>query len=109
MLLLSATVSVDSFFLLSGLLVSWSVLKELQKSQWLNVPVMYLHRYLRLTPAFGALILFTVGLMPYLGDGPNYLFAGRYLSDSCKDHWWEALLFVQNYVNPNSIVSFLKN
>lgn len=109
MLLLSATVSVDSFFLLSGLLVTWSVLKELDKNRWLNVPLMYLHRYLRLTPALGALMLLTVSLLPYLGDGPNWILVESYLSKTCKDHWWETLLYVQNYVNPDAIVCLLIN
>lgn len=103
MLVIGGTVSVDSFFLLSGMLIAWSVLKELSTNRRLNVPLMYLHRYLRLTPAFAALILFTSTLMKYCGSGPfwNSLIAST--EKVCDEYWWSALLYVQNYVNPGKM------
>lgn len=100
MLVIAGTVSVDSFFLLSGMLITWSVLKELNTHRKLNVWRMYLHRYLRLTPAFAALLLFTTTLMKYCGSGP---FWNKLISSTegvCDEYWWSALLYVQNYVNP---------
>ena len=47
MAVLNGTVSVDTFFVLSGALVAYGILKELDKSKWLNVPLLYVHRYLR--------------------------------------------------------------
>ena len=47
-ILLNAFVSVDSFFLLSGCLVSYLALKEMEKSKGrINFFFFYLHRYLR--------------------------------------------------------------
>ena len=49
----NATVSVDSFFVLSGLLTTYLFLKELDRKKsgpvqfLITVPVMYLHRYIR--------------------------------------------------------------
>ena len=49
----NATVSVDSFFVLSGLLTSYLFVKELNKKHMgvvrflTTVPVMWLHRYIR--------------------------------------------------------------
>lgn len=44
-----ATVSVDSFFLISGLLVAYLLLRELDRSKGrFNVILFYVHRYLRL-------------------------------------------------------------
>ncbi|XP_055547729.1 nose resistant to fluoxetine protein 6-like [Wyeomyia smithii] len=103
MLVLASTVSVDSFFLLSGLLVSWSILRELDKNRRLNLPLMYLHRYLRLTAAYAALILFSVSLMKYCGSGPFWNGIVTLMSGSCETYWWSALLYVQNYVNPKKI------
>ena len=40
-------VSVDSFFLISGILVTYLMLKELDKNKRINYPMMYIHRYLR--------------------------------------------------------------
>lgn len=46
--IVNATVSVDSFFVMSGLLVSYLLLRELDRSGGkLNLPLFYVHRYLR--------------------------------------------------------------
>ena len=45
---LNAFVSVDTFFLMSGCLVSYLMLKEMDKTRGrVNFLVMYIHRYLR--------------------------------------------------------------
>jgi peptidoglycan/LPS O-acetylase OafA/YrhL len=45
---INALVSVDTFFLMSGCLVSYLMLKELDKTRGrVNFLVMYIHRYLR--------------------------------------------------------------
>ncbi|XP_055842471.1 nose resistant to fluoxetine protein 6-like [Episyrphus balteatus] len=92
--ILMATVSVDSFFFLSGLLVAWVVLKELDRTKGkLNIGLMYLHRYIRLTPALAAVVLFYVTINKYIGSGPL-----RTPSKDCDESWWLTLLYVQNYV-----------
>lgn len=69
----------------------------------LNVPLLYFHRYLRLTPALAANILFYSTLWKYLVVGPV---SQQFRWDEmCDSYWWSALLYVQNYVNPASIVS----
>lgn len=46
--IVNATVSVDTFFLVSGLLVAYFLMKELDHRKGkFNVGVFYLHRYLR--------------------------------------------------------------
>jgi len=48
MTILNSTVSVDTFFLLSGLLVTYNLLKALNKSKGkFNLLMFYVHRYLR--------------------------------------------------------------
>ena len=45
---INAFVSVDSFFLMSGCLVSYLMLKDLDKTKGrISFPLLYLHRYLR--------------------------------------------------------------
>uniref|UniRef100_A0A182JYF2 Nose resistant-to-fluoxetine protein N-terminal domain-containing protein n=1 Tax=Anopheles christyi TaxID=43041 RepID=A0A182JYF2_9DIPT len=102
-LVVSSTVSVDTFFLLSGLLTCWSILNALDKHGRLNLPVMYLHRYLRLTPALAALVLFTATLMKHAGSGPFWDGAMTLSENPCQRYWWSALLYVQNYVNPQDV------
>ena len=67
----NAFVSVDSFFLLSGFLVGYLTLKKLGKKGigYRDVLMMYLHRYIRLTPTLALVILFwtNVGsMLPYV-------------------------------------------
>lgn len=65
----------------------------------MNIPRMFLHRYLRYTPALAALILFTVSLMKFMGNGPLFIFEN--IEPHCRTNWYWALLHVQNYVVPN--------
>ncbi|OXA43963.1 Nose resistant to fluoxetine protein 6 [Folsomia candida] len=49
MTVINSTVAVDTFFVLSGLLVAYNVLKMLTKTKGkLNIPMFYIHRYLSL-------------------------------------------------------------
>ncbi|XP_055842470.1 nose resistant to fluoxetine protein 6-like [Episyrphus balteatus] len=92
--IIMGTLSVDSFFFLSGLLVAWLVLKELDRTRGkLNIGMMYLHRYIRLTPALAAVILFSITINKYIGSGPI-----RTPAEGCDKGWWLVLLYVQNYV-----------
>lgn len=70
----------------------------------MNIPLLYFHRYLRLTPALAANILFYCTLWKYLVVGPTSSFFVSW-TNFCDSYWWSSLLYVQNYVNPTSIVS----
>lgn len=48
MAVINATVSVDSFFVMSGMLATYNLLKLLDKTKGkLNLPMLYIHRYIR--------------------------------------------------------------
>lgn len=66
--------------------------------------MVYFHRYIRLTPIVAITILFSSTLLWRLGDGPLWhtLINGGI---SCETTWWSALLYIQNYYNPERIVS----
>lgn len=70
----------------------------------LNVPILYFHRYLRLTPLLGMTILFSVTLLRFLGNGPLWPSLMKFFGGQCERNWWSALFYVQNYYNPNDIV-----
>ncbi|XP_069121441.1 nose resistant to fluoxetine protein 6-like [Argopecten irradians] len=94
---LSALFSVDSFFLLSGMLGTYLTLKEMQKKNGkINWLIYYFHRFWRLTPAYMLVLLMYIGLFQYWGDGPFWpQFAPGY--DICVKHWWRNLLYIQNF------------
>ncbi|XP_017146827.1 nose resistant to fluoxetine protein 6 [Drosophila miranda] len=100
MVLQSGTTSVDTFFLLSGLLLVMSTLRELERTSGrLHVPLMYLHRVVRLTPVLALAVLFFMTLFPRLDSGPLWKqFTAS--SQLCSDTWWATLLYVQNYAAP---------
>ena len=105
MMILGGTVSVDTFFLLSGLLVTRSVLKELDRRKFLNVPYMYIHRYLRLTPSLAILIFVTITLYKYIGSGPLWKAGKIFMPGTCETNWWINLLYIQNYYKKQEVVS----
>jgi len=96
LIMLNGTFSVDSFFCIGGILVAYLTLKQVYKSSSMNfIPIMYLKRYLRLTPLYAFLILFNIGLYKYFGDGPYWKRVVQGVEeDACKDYWWSNLLYI---------------
>ncbi|KAH8312734.1 hypothetical protein KR044_012561 [Drosophila immigrans] len=98
--------SVDTFFVLSGLLLVMIALRSLEKTKGkLNIPMMYLHRYLRLTPVVAVAIIVHMRLIPILGDGPATDKAAFDNYDNCETTWYLTLLYVQNYATPKMCVN----
>ncbi|KAH8278499.1 hypothetical protein KR018_004095 [Drosophila ironensis] len=91
--------SVDSFFFLGGLLVTLISLRLMDRTKGkLNVPLMYLHRLIRIMPLLAIAILVYMKIMPIIASGP--LFQGGYSGlEGCENGWYWSLLFVQNYTN----------
>ncbi|KAL5279045.1 hypothetical protein ACFFRR_003581 [Megaselia abdita] len=93
----NGVIAVDTFFFLSGLLVTWIGIKELEKCQKLNVPLMYLHRYIRLTPLVAFAMLFLVSILKFFGSGPFWSTFVDGMSSTCEKYWWRNILYIQNY------------
>ncbi|KAK3088864.1 hypothetical protein FSP39_024750, partial [Pinctada imbricata] len=53
---------------------------------------------MRLTPAYMLLLLFDVGLLRYLGDGPFWPRQG-FETNQCKNNWWWNLLYLNNFLD----------
>lgn len=93
----------------------------------INFAMVYVHRYLRLTPILAVVILisltlfrrvmgdfiliwsmFDLILTPFLffkmGSGPLWF---SYIKNAvnCDEYWWTSLLYIQNYYNPDKIVT----
>ncbi|XP_055869141.1 nose resistant to fluoxetine protein 6-like isoform X2 [Biomphalaria glabrata] len=99
----NAPFAVDSFFLLSGCLVSYIFITKIKAIGYLTASHMiqyYSHRYLRLTPLFALTILIHTGLSPYLGNGPM----AHYVEQSkCQLYWWRNLLYISNLYSYNDL------
>ncbi|XP_021359994.1 nose resistant to fluoxetine protein 6-like [Mizuhopecten yessoensis] len=96
MALVNALLSVDTFFTLSGLLVSYLFMKEMKKEKGrINWFMFYFHRFWRLTPVYMLVLFLDVSLFRYLGDGPFWSKTGVE-QNFCKDTWWTNLLYINN-------------
>ncbi|XP_055842814.1 nose resistant to fluoxetine protein 6-like [Episyrphus balteatus] len=103
MYIMNAGMGVDSFFFISGLLAAWSGLQKMDKTKGkLNIGMMYVHRYIRLTPVVAATILFVMSINEFIYTGP---FRDIVLSkNQCnKNTWWPNLLYIQNYYHPDGL------
>ena len=102
--ILNGFFSVDSFFFLSGLLTSYLTLRQLSRCRgtlsYVKVLVMYyVHRILRLTPAYAFVLFFTWTVLPILGNGPKWpQIAGpdSISVTTCEKYWWTNLLYINN-------------
>ncbi|EFX71086.1 hypothetical protein DAPPUDRAFT_60562 [Daphnia pulex] len=93
----NGTVSVDTFFLMSGLLVSFLLLRELDRTKGkFNIGLYYLHRYLRLTPVYAVILGYIATLMVYSGTGPNW-YSVTLVSQGCRITWWRHFLYINNF------------
>lgn len=93
--------SVDSFFFLSGTLVSYLTLREMERKKG-RFPILsyYIHRYLRLTMVYAFLLFFYWTLTVHLGDGllwRHVTGSGSALQKTCEKYWWTNLLYINNF------------
>lgn len=92
----NGSVAVDTFFLISGLLVSFLLLRELDNNKGkFNIGFYFLHRYLRLTIVYAFILGFVATLIVYLGTGPNWYTVTQY-SNACRIAWWRNFLYINN-------------
>ncbi|XP_016976550.1 nose resistant to fluoxetine protein 6 [Drosophila rhopaloa] len=106
MFVLHGIYAVDTFFFLSGLLLVVIALRSMDKTKGkLNIPMMYLHRYLRLTPILAFAILIYMKILPLLGNGPLQGSVNFDDYSSCENTWYWTLLYVQNYATNDLCIS----
>eukprot|EP00094_Tigriopus_californicus_P007785 TCALIF_07497-PA protein Name:"Similar to nrf-6 Nose resistant to fluoxetine protein 6 (Caenorhabditis elegans)" AED:0.02 eAED:0.02 QI:34/1/0.75/1/0.63/0.66/12/0/701 len=95
--ILNGYVCVDSFFVLSGVLTAYLTFKELDRNEgWMNVPLFYIHRYIRLTGVYAMMIFFSATVYKYLDIGP--LNNVEFEVQMCKDVWYSNLLYYNIFV-----------
>ena len=95
--ILSGELSVDSFFFLSGLLVSYLSMKRFEKDGKLPLLRYYLHRYIRLTPLYLYVILVSMYLFPLFSSGPIFDMNAMGIAKQCKKYWWTNILYINNF------------
>ena len=97
-ILTNGSIFVDAFFLMSGLLVCLSLLRQLDRNKGsFNVLRYYFHRYVRLTPLYAVMIAFVAFILPCIGTGPDWFYVKK-MSEATRRLWWGQLLYINNYV-----------
>nr|XP_008198006.2 PREDICTED: nose resistant to fluoxetine protein 6 isoform X1 [Tribolium castaneum] len=98
---------VDTFLLVSGFLMCYLLLLELDKRKGrINVLVLYIARYIRLTPSYLVVIGFYCTFLSRIGDGPLWDSRIKHEQEKCQKSWWTNLLYVNNYVNTDDMCMF---
>ncbi|XP_065345013.1 nose resistant to fluoxetine protein 6-like [Cloeon dipterum] len=92
--------SVDTFFLMSGMLRSYNLLKEFQGNRFRFFSD-FARRYLRLTPVYALVIAFYATLLTRLGSGPRWEKFVTEPGEACAVNWKNNLLYINSYVHSN--------
>ena len=89
------TFSVDTFFILSGLLLSYLSIREMERRQGkFSFISFYVHRLVRLSPAYYLSIFILFKVLPHVGSGPLWSLADVRL---CEKYWWTNILYINNF------------
>ncbi|XP_054166229.1 nose resistant to fluoxetine protein 6-like [Oppia nitens] len=95
----NAMLWVDIFFLLSGFLCAYSVLREVKQTSVRkyagNILWKIIHRYIRLTPSLMAMIGFSI-ILEVMSSGPHWYQYIDLSQQSCHKKWWINILYVTN-------------
>ncbi|XP_026315725.1 O-acyltransferase like protein-like [Hyposmocoma kahamanoa] len=98
--LTASPIAVDTFFLLSGLLIVYTSFGKVSNMKLIkNLHLFYLNRILRMFPLLATVVLLSVGVLHYIHDGPNWHSVAD-IVEQCRINWWSTLLYVQNYIRP---------
>ena len=87
--------SVDTFFVLSGLLLSYLSIKDMERRQG-KFPfiLFYVHRLIRLSPGYYLAVFILFKVLPHVGSGPLWSFVDVRL---CEKYWWTNILYINNF------------
>ncbi|XP_055612417.1 nose resistant to fluoxetine protein 6-like isoform X2 [Uranotaenia lowii] len=98
---------VDTFLLLSGFLFARLLLIELDKRRGrVNFLLLYIFRYIRLTPAYAAIIALYATWLPRLGSGPLWNQRMMLEQARCRASWWLNALYINNYIGTDQLCMF---
>lgn len=89
---------VDTFFILSGMLVSYGLSSQLDKRK-INPGFVIFARYVRLTPVFAFLVFFYASMFNHIATGPLWKLIVTPETADCRKNWWINILYLNNYIS----------
>ncbi|CAH8432201.1 unnamed protein product [Schistosoma intercalatum] len=105
--IISATLAVDTFFFMSGLLSTYLTIPKLRRipswKHWMKFWLSFVfHRILRLTPAYLLVLILYTGLFIHAYVGPMYPQTPNLMDIKfCRDHWW--ITYLNNFFYADEI------
>ncbi|CAH1111035.1 unnamed protein product [Psylliodes chrysocephalus] len=104
---INSPIIVDTFLLLSGFLMCRLLLIELDKRKGkMNFLLLYIARYIRLTPAYAVVLGLYTTFLYRMGSGPFWESRIGVEKERCEKSWWLNLLYVNNYVGTDDLCMF---
>lgn len=105
--LYNANYVVDNFFLMSGLLASYTAwYSNRGSSSTFSFKSSLIGRYLRLTPQVLLISLFYI-LLPKIGEGPFWYDMTHEAAKYCEKNWWVNLLHLQAFYREDEICNLV--
>ncbi|XP_052213782.1 O-acyltransferase like protein-like isoform X5 [Dreissena polymorpha] len=103
---MSAPYATDTFFVISGCLISyWFLTKDEMRSTKINIKIwlkFYGGKLWKMTPPYMLVMVTFVYLYMYLGDGPMWPDKIA-VADSCRQDWWKHLIYINNFVGVEGV------
>eukprot|EP00038_Savillea_parva_P009943 m.186849 g.186849 ORF g.186849 m.186849 type:complete len:715 (-) comp16883_c0_seq1:206-2350(-) len=95
---LGSSLAVDTFFFLSGLLTTFTLLRNMRKYRQDTFPALWfiLMRLVRLTPLYAFLLFTYAYIVPYVSSGPVW-YRMHHDTGLCRSTWWSNLLYANNF------------
>ncbi|CAI6366252.1 unnamed protein product [Macrosiphum euphorbiae] len=99
-ILLTSMNIVDLFFYITGFLMYVMIKPQLIKrgAGWIQIPLIIFYKYLRVLPAYGAMMLLTAYFIPYMYNGPFWASRMWPEAQKCKNYWWANVLAISNFI-----------
>lgn len=98
--LFTVALAVDSYFVVSGLLLSFLFFQRRKKNRKENEVIAFfksvINRYLRLTPSYLVVFILTTVGAKFLLDKSQY-FTLEKNNENCSKYWWRNFLYINNF------------
>ncbi|KAF3422276.1 hypothetical protein E2986_05851 [Frieseomelitta varia] len=113
-ILANGTLSVDTYFFISGFLLTYIFFKGQSKDKKVpSLPVrikqyieLFVKRYIRLTPAYFVVILLAIFYFTWK-DQTSIILPVERVNVVCSKYWWTNMLYINNLYHWNDISSFI--
>nr|XP_034824366.1 nose resistant to fluoxetine protein 6-like isoform X1 [Maniola hyperantus] len=96
---LNGTIVVQTFFIISGCLLSYKLelYAEKRKITWTLLPELLVVTWVKLTPSYLVVLAITATWLRYAGSGPFWEIAVAREVDDCRTNGWKNALYINNY------------